>query len=221
MFGKFITATALAAAMLSAAPAFAEAGDILVRARIVTVAPTDGGRNGGILPSVPTGTVNVSEAYIPEIDLTYFFTDNIALETICCAARHTIRGDGAVAGLGAIGKTWVTPFTFNIQYHFDAGGFKPYVGVGPTVTLFYGENETTSLRGALGQNVKLNVKDKVGVDFQVGVDIPITDRMFFNADFKYYLLRPTAELTGGAVPTQTVKVKLDPIIAGIGIGWKF
>lgn len=213
------------AAMLSTAAhaegEFAKAGTILVRLRAVVVAPDDGGHNTGILPSVPTGTVNVGNAYVPEVDITYFVTPNIAIETICCAARHSIKGDGAVAALGKLGKTWVTPFTFNLQYHANLGSVVPYIGVGPTWTVFYGEKETAALTGALGPNVKLNVKNKVGVDLQAGLDIPMGERWVINADFKYYFLKPKATLTGGAVPTQTIGVRLNPIIAGVGIGYRF
>ena len=198
-----------------------EAGDVLVRLRAVVVAPNDGGRNTGIVPSLATGSVDVGDAYVPEVDLTYFFSPSIAVETICCAARHSIKGSGAIAGLGKIGHTWVTPFTLNAQYHADVGGVKPYVGIGPSWALFYGEGETASLQGAIGA-AKLNVRNKVGFDLQAGLDIPLSEKWFLNADFKYYFLKPSATLTGGALTAQqSFRIKLDPIIAGIGIGYKF
>ena len=212
------------ALLLSAAvpPAQAmEAGDVMVRLRAVVVAPNDGGRNTGIVPSLATGSVDVGDAYVPEVDVSYFLTPNIAVETICCAARHSIRGTGAIAGLGKIGSTWVTPFTLNAQYHADIGGVKPYVGVGPSWALFYGEGETASLQGAIGA-AKLNVRNKVGFDLQAGLDVPLKGNWYLNADFKYYFLKPSATLTGGALSApQSFRIKLDPIIAGIGIGYKF
>lgn len=212
----------LAGCSLAALVHPAQAGDLLVRVRAVTVAPNDGGRNSGIQPDIATGTVDVEEAYVPEIDVSYFFTPNLAVETICCAARHAIRGDGAIAGLGKAASTWVTPFTLNLQYHVPMKGFKPYVGAGPMWAVFYGEKEKQSLKDALGDSVKLNVHNKVGFDLQAGVDVPIGERLVFNVDFKYYFVRPSADFTGGSLArTQSVDIKLDPIIAGFGIGYKF
>jgi outer membrane protein len=219
-----MTAAAIGLMALTAGQAQAEAGDLLIRARIITVAPTDGeNTNGGILPALPGASVNVNEAYIPEVDITYFFTKNIAVETICCVARHTIRGARGIAALGGITKTWVLPFTANLQYHLmPEGQIRPYVGAGLNYTLFFGEKESASLKGALGNAVDVNVKNKVGFDLQAGFDVPLTGNWFLNADFKYYFLKPNAVITGGALTApQTVRVKLNPILAGIGVGYKF
>lgn len=219
---KHTLALLAATAMFPLVAQAADAGDILIRLRVVTVAPNDGGRNTGIVPALPTGAVNVTAAYVPEVDLTYFLTSNLALETICCVAHHSINGYGAIAGLGKIGSTWVTPFTLNLQYHADFKGFKPYIGAGPSWAIFYGEGESDTLKAALGNGVKLDVKNKFGADLQAGVDIPINDRWFFNADFKYYFVKPYATLTGGALTaTQSFRIKLDPVIAGIGFGYRF
>lgn len=200
----------------------ASAGDFLVRLRAVTVAPNDGGRNSGLTPDLPTAAVNVGEAYAPEVDVSYFFTPNIAVETICCAAKHGIYGANAIAGLNTAAKTWVTPFTLNAQYHHDFGRFKPYAGAGPVWAIFYGETVTNSLRGALGNGARLNVHQKIGFDVQAGVDVPLGKHWVFNADFKYYFVKPSADFSGGALTRpESFRIKLDPIIAGFGIGYKF
>lgn len=219
---KRISGAIVAAAMLAGVPAQAQqAGDIMVRLRAITVAPTNKD-NGAVLPSLPAASVTVGDAWVPEVDLTYFLTPNVAVETICCIARHSVYGTGAIAGLGKIGKTNVTPFTLNLQYHFGGnGGVKPYVGAGASWAIFYGESETASLRGALG-NVSLDVRNKFGFDLQAGIDVPLSGNWYLNADFKYYFLKPTAQLSGGALAApQSVKIGLNPIVAGVGIGYRF
>jgi len=93
-FGR--TAAALLAASLVAvlAPlgASAGAGDLEVRMRTIGVLPT--GESGGVQPAFPGGSLSAGNAVVPEIDLTWFVTDNIGLELIAATTRHR-SGDRA------------------------------------------------------------------------------------------------------------------------------
>ena len=102
-------------------PAYAmkQKGDLLVRVRAVHFAPVaDGTTDAG-------GDADVSHDNIPELDFTYFFTDNIAAELILATTRHKVN----VRGVADLGKVSIIPPVLTLQYHFNPKGkFSPYVG---------------------------------------------------------------------------------------------
>lgn len=211
----------LAAAAIGAAMgggAAAEQGDFLVRLRGIVVAPTD--KASDVLPGFPGGTVDVETAIVPELDFTYFLTDTIGAELILATSPHDIEGAGALTGLGEIADVMALPPTLTLQYHFNPRGkFRPYVGVGVNYTIFYSEDASSALVGAVGPTT-VDLDDSFGVAFQLGADIALGERWSLNADVKYIQIDTTATLnSGGAI--NTVDVDLDPIVAGIGIGYRF
>ena len=216
MMKKLLTATALVSCMVQ--PAFAAQGDWLVRLRGIVVAPTENATD--VLPGFPGGSVGVENAVVPELDFTYFLTDNVGAELILATSPHDLVGEGTLAGLGEIGDVMALPPTLTLQYHFNPNGkFRPYAGVGVNYTIFYSEDPSTSLVNAVGPT-DLNLDDTVGVAFQLGADIELDDHWFLNADIKYIQIDTTATLnSGGAI--NTVDVDLDPIVAGVGVGYRF
>jgi outer membrane protein len=217
IFGLASAAVAAAAAAIIA-PAHAEQGDWLVRLRAIGVMPTE--EAGPVLPAFPTGSVSVDNAYVPELDFTYFFTNNIAAELILATSPHDISGAGALSGLGEIADTMALPPTLTFQYHFAPDAkVRPYVGAGVNWTIFYSEDASSSLVTAIGAT-DVSLDDSFGWAVQAGVDFDITERIFLNLDVKYIDIDTTATLnTSGAI--NTVDVNLDPVVAGIGIGMRF
>ncbi len=210
----------LLAALLSTvcAPAVAEQGDLLVRLRGIVVAPTED--SSAVLPAFPGGAVSVDNAIVPELDFTYFLTNNIGAELILATSPHDISGEGSLAALGEIADTMVLPPTLLLQYHFaPEARVRPYVGAGLNWTIFYSEDASTSLVNAVGPtNVSLD--DSVGWAVQAGLDFDLNERFFLNVDVKYIDIDTTATLTSGAL-VNTVDVNLDPIVAGVGVGIRF
>lgn len=201
-----------------AGAAAAEQGDWLVRLRGVIVAPTE--NTSDVLPGFPGGQAGVENAFVPELDVTYFFMRNIAAELILATSPHDLVGEGTLSGLGEIADVMALPPTLTLQYHFNPGGkLRPYAGVGVNWSIFYGEDASSALVGALGPT-SVNIDDSVGVAYQVGVDLALSERWFLNADVKYIQIDTTATLnTGGAI--NAVDVDLDPVVAGIGVGLRF
>jgi len=198
--------------------AAAEQGDWLVRLRGIVVAPTE--NTSAVLPGFPGSEVGVENAFVPELDFTYFFTRNIAAELILATSPHDIIGEGTLAGLGELADVMALPPTLTLQYHLNPGGkFRPYVGVGVNWTIFYSEDASSALVGALGPT-SVNVDDSVGVSYQAGFDIALSDRWFLNADVKYIQIDTTATLNSGG-SLNTVDIDLDPIVAGVGVGFRF
>ncbi len=216
MVKKLLTTAALATCFIQ--PAMADQGDWLVRLRGIVVAPTE--NSSDVLPGFPGGSVGVENAIVPELDFTYFITNNIGAELILATSPHDLVGEGTLAGLGEIADVMALPPTLTLQYHFNPGGtVRPYAGVGINYTIFYSEDASDALVNAVGPT-SIELDDTVGVAFQLGVDYDLNERWFLNADIKYIQIDTTATLNSGGT-INTVDVDLDPIVAGVGIGYRF
>lgn len=212
-----------AAGIAAAVPAQAQdtgikAGDVLVRLRAIMVAPTE--KAGPITPGVPTGSVKVDDGYMPEVDFTYMATNHIGAELIVSTTKHSIRGTGAIEGLGKVASTWALPPTLTLQYHFmPKSHVRPYVGAGVNYTIFHSSDASDSLEGALGPT-RVKLDDSFGYALQAGVDVDVTKRIFLNADVKFIDIDTTARLRSGGAENR-VDVSLDPFVFGVGLGFRF
>jgi outer membrane protein len=214
-----LLATAAMAAGLTS-PAQAKQGDILVRLRGIMVAPNE--KSGSILPAFPGEKAKVDNSVMPEVDVTYMATDHIGFELIAATTKHTASGvSGTTGGLGKLASTWVLPPTLTVQYHpIVDGHVRPYVGAGINYTLFYSEKASSGLQAAVGKT-SVHMSDSVGWAAQAGVDIDLNEKMFLNFDVKYLDIDTTARLSTTAAGVQRVKLNLDPLVFGVGVGMRF
>ncbi len=191
------------------------AGDIFVRLRGEAVIPQTSTNNWKVFGVPVSGPdTPISTSGIPELDISYFLTKNIAIEAICCVSQHQIEGTGAISSFGKVGDVWLFPPTVLLQYHFDMGQFKPYVGAGVNYTVFFDESSGPNYTG-----LKLN--NAWGAVVQAGADYHLSGNWFANFDFKKLWLDTDASVNLlGAIPVSA-HVNLDPIIAGAGIGYRF
>lgn len=169
-------------------------------------------RDDGNVDQIPGSNLSSSDSLVPELDISYFFTDNIAAELILGTTRSTID----VGGVGEAGKTWLLPPTLTLQYHFtDFGAFKPYIGAGINYTMFFEQKGTTVLSN-------MDVEDTFGAALQVGFDYMIDDHWGWNVDVKKLFLRPdwTGTLAGSGTAVSG-KAKLDPWLIGTGLTYRF
>ena len=205
---------------LAAAPAQAKQGDVLVRVRGIMVAPTE--KSGSILPGFPGEKVSVNNGIAPEVDVTYMATDHIGFELIAATTKHSATGrTGTTGSIGKLASTWVLPPTLTMQYHPVVDGpIRPYVGAGINYTLFYAEDASTGLETAVGKT-KVHMKDSVGWAGQVGVDVDLNEKIFLNFDVKYIDINTKARLATTAAGVQRVKLALDPLVFGVGVGMRF
>jgi outer membrane protein len=227
-FAGLLVATGAQAADLSApaaggykdeivADTWWNAGDIFVRVRAEAFAPNVSTSNWN--NSIPVlgnlgghPDLSAETTFVPELDLSYFLTKNIAIETICCAITTSVNATGSISSFGKVGDTWVFPPTVLLQYHFDGfGALKPYLGIGGTYVWFFDEKATHNF-----ETLKLNSAG--AVTFQAGFDYHLMGNWFLNADFKYMALGTDFSTLHGGV---TGHANLDPIIAGGGIGYRF
>ncbi len=217
---KFITLAAASAVALSASPVLAKQGDVLVRVRAINVMPNED--SSSILPAFPGEDVSVNNSFMPEVDITYMATDNIGFELIAATTKHHASGKTGTTGtLGRLASTWVLPPTLTAQYHFaPEGKIRPYVGAGVNYTIFYNEEASDALTGAVGPtNVRMS--DSFGWAAQAGVDIELSERVFLNLDVKYINIDTRATFDTTAAGTQTVDIDLNPLVIGVGLGMKF
>lgn len=210
--------TLLIAALLSGG-AFAQStstpeGNWLVRARAVRLDPAN---KSSAIPSllVPADAIHVNDKTIPELDVTYFFTPNIAAElvlTVPQKQRVTVQ-QSALGGPVDIGSFKHLPPTLMLQYHFlPEGTFRPYAGVGLNYTRISSVNLAVPTVGSLSLD-----KSSVGLALGAGVDIKIAPQWFLNFDVKKVKIDSDVRLGW-----QTVsKVKIDPWLVGVGIGYRF
>ncbi|TFU03475.1 OmpW family protein [Polymorphobacter arshaanensis] len=214
--------TAAIAALALTAPAHAETGiakgDWLVRLRGILIAPT--GSSGGINPMFPASTVDINTKFVPELDFTYMFTDNIGAELILATSKHSATGaSGALAGQPLL-SAWVLPPTLTLQYHFmPKSAVRPYVGAGINYTIYYSESASSFVNSALGAT-DVSMSSSFGWAAQAGFDVDVSPKVFLNFDVKYIDMGTTATLTTGAVVNK-VDVNINPIVAGVGLGMRF
>ncbi len=153
---------------------------------------------------------DVGNAVTPEVDVTYFFTENIAAELIAATAQHSID-----AGSFDLGETFILPPTLTLQYHFAPDKkFSPYLGAGVNYSLFYGEDSGTGFNG-------LDVHGGFGLAAQAGFDYWINDNWGVNLDVKYIDLDVDVDVNLGATALNADSVDLNPWIIGIGTSYRF
>lgn len=185
----------------------------LVRLRAVGVIPNDGSKIFAAGALVPGASSSITNSVIPELDISYFFTPNIAAELVLGTTPHRAEGDGTLSALGKLGSVWLLPPTLTLQYHFtNFGPFKPYVGAGINYTIFYHEKDAAL--------TDFRVKNSFGVALQVGADYMVNEHWGVNVDVKKLFLRPEATGMLGATPVKD-KLRLDPWLIGAGVTYKF
>lgn len=215
-------ATLLTLGLTSFSAAAYEAGDWVVRGRIIHVdtnEDTSTIRVDGA--SVAGSGVDVTSDTVPELDITYMWTPHWGTELILGTTQHTVDGSGTLNSLGGIIDTNVLPPTLTLQYHFKPNSdIRPYAGVGVNYTAFYDEKVTGGL-DAPGAKVKID--NSWGLAFQAGVDVDINEDWFVNFDVKYIDIDTTAHFKNTAVGAgrASVDVDLQPWVFGIGIGTTF
>ncbi|OYU30099.1 MAG: hypothetical protein CFE39_15265 [Comamonadaceae bacterium PBBC2] len=150
--------------------------------------------------------LSVNNKTIPEVDVSYFFSPNVAAELILTVPqKQTVSSNGT-----SIGTFKHLPPTLLLQYHFTGlNGYKPYVGAGINYT-------DISKVNLLGGVATLD-KDSWGGALQAGVDIPLDKNWSLNFDVKKVYIKTHVYAAGVNAGT----LKLDPVLVGAGGGYRF
>jgi outer membrane protein len=188
-----------------------EAGTFMVRARAIGVIPED---NSSSITTIG-GHVSATAQAAPELDFSYFLTDNIAFELIAATTRHEIQATGTKVGSFDVGSVWTLPPALTVQYHFlPHSAFSPYVGVGLDAMFWYGASPANP------PVTHFSVGTGIGPVLQAGIDYNITGHWFANLDVKQIFMNTDAHVDALGI-TVKAHTALDPLVVGMGIGYRF
>jgi outer membrane protein len=185
------------------------AGSLLVRGRIEGVLI----KHNGTTISRIGGHLDNSDSVTPEVDISYFFTNHIAVEAEVGYEHTTLTAQGTQLGNVSIGKVSSVPIFMVPQYHFlPASRFNPYVGIGLAVLPYFDADAA----GGLVQ--QLSVSSEAGAVFQFGLDYRVSGPWYANFDVKKLILSAHATANDGALSASG---QVNPWIIGAGIGYRF
>jgi outer membrane protein len=222
LLAALLTATALTG---FAGAATAQDNPWMLRARAIAVLPDESAAlsAGG---AGLAGGADIGEQYVPEFDITYFFTDNIAAELIFAVTPHDVSAvnvtvPGALTNATVdLGDVWLLPPTLTLQYHFrNAGKFKPYVGAGVNATFFFNEDEGPAADG-------MDYDPSFGPALQAGFDYDLDGQeggFALNVDVKKIWITTdvTVDFTTALGATVNADVDINPLVVGVGLAYKY
>jgi len=202
MLKHTLIALSAAAALAAALPAQAQdTGKWLVRARAVHIDSANKDDTGLGL--------SINNKWIPELDISYFFTPNLAAELVLTyPQKQTVHSSVLNADIGTFKHL---PPTLTVQYHFTGlTGFRPYLGAGvnyTNISSVHLVNDTYNLK-----------RSSYGLALQAGVDVPLGGGWVLNADVKKVQIGTHVYDNTGA---DVGKFKVDPVLFGLGVGKRF
>ena len=187
----------------------------MLRARALYLAPhnqSDAFEVPGLPPSlVPQDGARSNDRWAPELDAEYFFTSHWSAElAVNFPQVHDLllRSPALGAGSGTVGGFRLSPDFLTIKYGFlPEQTFRPYVGIGVNVTSIYAQHAAPFTLS----------KTTGGPAAQAGFDIRLSKHWSLNADVKWARSRPVVDFDGQSVG----RLKLDPLLFGVGIGYRF
>ena len=175
----------------------------------------------------PGAELDVKSNTIPELDISYYFTKNIAAELILAlGTRHDvyIKGDaGNAIGNQKLGSVNLLPPTLTVQWHFNPDQMiDPYIGAGLNYTYKLDRNARGTQGAIAGEKIKID-SDSFGYALQAGVDVNLKGGWLINADVKYINIETDVRLRSAITGrwTKVDSLDINPWVVGIGIGKKF
>lgn len=200
-----VTAAALAAITCAMLPAVAAAQGTpwLVRARLLHLDSANKDSTGLGL--------SIDNRYIPELDVSYFVTPELAVELVLTyPQKQELRAGGS-----RIGSFKHLPPVLSVQYHATGlGDFKPYVGAGLNYTRISSVEFTPAVQAALRPSLD---KSSVGLALQAGLDYALGPKTSLNFDIKKVQIRTDVKSSGATVG----ELRIDPLLIGVGLGYRF
>ncbi len=178
---------------------------------MVRVRATNLNWDNGQTSTVQALDVNAKDKTIPELDLSYFFSKNIAAELVLTYPQK-VDIQAGVLGNRKISDVKALPPTLLLQYHFtDLGPIKPYVGAGVNYTRLSSYRDQS---GGLNTSVE---KSSVGLAAQIGADYMLTKNWGINLDVKYINIKTEVYSAGRYIGN----LDLSPIATSVGVTYKF
>jgi outer membrane protein len=165
--------------------------------------------------AIPEDAIHVNNRWIPDLDLEHFITPHLSAELVLTypQAQTVTVEKSALGGPTAIGTFKHLPPTLTAKWNFLPGSaFQPYIGAGVNLTLLSKVNLNVPTVGRLDLE-----NHSIGPAAQAGFDYRVADHWFVNADFKWVMLRTDVRFQG----TKISEARLDPLLLGFGVGYRF
>ncbi|HDV7284681.1 Outer membrane protein W precursor [Mannheimia haemolytica] len=221
---KSTLAIILGGALLTGTAVAHQAGDVIFRAGAVHVKANS---SSDAKSKAATGIdVDLEVKNNTQLGLTatYMLADNVGIELLGATpfshkinAKAKVLESGAEVDLDRVVILKQLPPSLYAQYYFfePTAKVKPYVGAGLNYTRFYHAKSVSPAVTDL--SVK---KHSFGPVANLGVDVKLTDNIYFNAAAWYTRIKTTAKFKAAGADHE-VKVKLDPVVLFAGFGVKF
>jgi outer membrane protein len=150
--------------------------------------------------------VDISDEYVPSLQIEYFFSDNVSAELLCCVATHDVQTTGGLD----LGEVTHFPPTLTLKYRWtNFGQFEPYVGAGVNYTAFIDEEPPAGMT--------IEYDSSVGPALQAGFDYRIDDHWGVNVDVRRIWI--TTDVTiNNAIQDE---VEINPWVVSTSIAYRF
>ncbi|MEX3940649.1 OmpW family protein [Paraburkholderia sp. BR10937] len=209
-------------------------------------APLQSTSAAGTFTSAGTGG-QIHNTFTAELSMTWFITDNIALDLASGAPpKLKLYAQGAAAPFGLHGpslelgdlqplattRSW-PPILF-VKYYFGTAQSKlrPFAGVGVNYTWFSHTELNPAFGGALqqvagpGGHVDTSLSPSWNPAFNAGVSYNFSKNWYAVASVTYLPLKTNATVTsvaanGQAVLTNRTRISANPWITFAGVGYRF
>lgn len=196
-------AVAAMAALAFAAPAPAQAGvldNFQIKVGVSGILPNE---KGSPIP------VDISDEYVPTLQIEYFFNDNVSAELLCCVATHDVTAAGGAIDLGEVTHF---PPTVTLKYHWtNLGQFEPYVGAGVNYTAFIDTDPPAGL--------SVDYDSSFGGALQAGFDYRLNEHWAVNVDVRRIWISTDVTISGAISATDSVDI--DPWVVSTSIAYRF
>lgn len=163
----------------------------------------------GVIPDEEGSPIpaEIDDAWVPSLQIEYFFNDNISAELLCCVATHDVTAANGAVDLGTVTHF---PPTVTLKYHWtDLGQFQPYVGAGVNYTAFI-DNDPPA-------GTSVDYDSSIGGALQAGFDYRLDDHWGINVDVRRIWIETDVTING----TINDTVAVDPWVVSTGVAYRF
>ncbi|MDO6560151.1 OmpW/AlkL family protein [Paraglaciecola chathamensis] len=225
VFKIVLSSLALTASIVSAAHAH-DAGDIILRAGLTTVAPDESSSNVTVQSAGNVGMgASVNSNTQLGLNVVYMLSSNLGLELLAASPfTHDITLINTLdnelgLGDGKLAESKQLPPTLSAIYYLPVSEtIQPYLGVGINYTVFFDEKFASNREAQSFSNLSLD--ESFGIAAQIGMDYKLDEHWLINASVRYIDIDTKAKFDVLDLPAQ-VSVDIDPWVYSIMIGYTF
>lgn len=153
--------------------------------------------------------VDISDEWVPSLQVEYFFNDHVSAELLCCVATHEVT---AASGAIDLGEVTHFPPTVTLKYRWtNFGQFEPYVGAGVNYTAFIDSEPPAGL--------SVEYDASVGPALQAGFDYRLDDHWGVNFDVRRIWINTDVTISGAINATDAVDI--NPWVVSTSVAYRF